>query len=315
MKRSKNMLPSTASNYNTRKFDRKGILLHETANQSNGADAEMHGRYLKGQDARNRSVSWHGTVDDSQYVQHLPYTASHFSAGDGGGGRGNTTLLSLEMCVNKDGDFDKTIKNAITIMCEWCEDFKLSHNTIELHQNITGKNCPATLLSRHGKNTLSWIRGEVKKELDRRSGKGTKDPSPTPPKQGQSSGGGQKSTPQPKRGEGVQAYMTRIGLDGSYANRAKIASQLGIKNYSGTASQNNDLQQRIARGDHQTQRQNTTRPQPRAGEGVQAYMNRIGLDGSYANRERLARQAGINGYRGTASQNNQLQQWVARGNA
>ncbi|GAF22769.1 hypothetical protein JCM19047_2539 [Bacillus sp. JCM 19047] len=39
---------------------------------------------------------------------------------------------------------------------------------------------------------------------------------------------------------------------------------------------------------------------------IVTYLNSIGVDSSYGNRERLAKQHGINGYSGTANQNTRL---------
>ena len=40
------------------------------------------------------------------------------------------------------------------------------------------------------------------------------------------------------------------------------------------------------------------------------WFKRHGMDGSYAARERLFRQAGLTGYRGTAQQNTVLLRWL-----
>ncbi len=40
-------------------------------------------------------------------------------------------------------------------------------------------------------------------------------------------------------------YLNSINLDSSFVNRAKLAKQHGINNYSGTASQNTRLLHRI----------------------------------------------------------------------
>ncbi|MCZ1180111.1 DUF3597 family protein [Alkalihalobacillus clausii] len=62
-------------------------------------------------------------------------------------------------------------------------------------------------------------------------------------------GGAAKTTnskPKPKSGEGIVDYMKRVGMDSSYANRAKLAQQYGIKNYEGTAAQNIELLKKIS---------------------------------------------------------------------
>ncbi|MED4130286.1 N-acetylmuramoyl-L-alanine amidase family protein [Shouchella miscanthi] len=115
--------------------------------------------------------------------------------------------------------------------------------------------------------------------------------------------------PLPHAGEGIVTYMNRIGIDSSYTNRSRLATQYGISGYTGTAAQNNILLLHIANGTSSGSSGSDSggsRPSPQAGEGIVSYMNRVGMDSSYANRERLARQYGIANYRGTASQNNEL---------
>ncbi|PPA71805.1 hypothetical protein C4B60_00035 [Jeotgalibacillus proteolyticus] len=55
------------------------------------------------------------------------------------------------------------------------------------------------------------------------------------------------SRQKPQAGEGIVDYMNRMKLDSSYNNRARLAAQHGIYNYSGTASQNSLLLTKISR--------------------------------------------------------------------
>ncbi|GAF16266.1 hypothetical protein JCM19046_683 [Bacillus sp. JCM 19046] len=95
--------------------------------------------------------------------------------------------------------------------------------------------------------------------------------------------------------------MNAQGLDSSYANRARLAAQYGITNYTGTAAQNTRLLELLQRGQAPNPprgNQNTT--------SIVTYLNSIGVDSSYANRARLASQNGIRNYSGTSAQNTQL---------
>ncbi|MEY8748936.1 N-acetylmuramoyl-L-alanine amidase [Alkalicoccobacillus gibsonii] len=47
-------------------------------------------------------------------------------------------------------------------------------------------------------------------------------------------------------------------------------------------------------------------PAPKSGEGIVDYLNRVGIDSSFANRQVLAKQYGVTGYSGTAAQNSTL---------
>lgn len=106
----------------------------------------------------------------------------------------------------------------------------------------------------------------------------------------------------------IVTYLNSIGADSSYGARAKLAQANGIRNYSGTAAQNTQLLG-ILRGGAKPAA--PSRPKARAGEGIVNYMNRVGLNSSYSNRAKLAKQNGIANYAGTATQNTKLLQIIS----
>lgn len=128
----------------------KFITIHDTANPAKGADALMHARYLKGNDAANRPASWHFTVDDQRVVQHLPLDEVAWHAGDGSKGAGNTSSISIEICDNADGDRAKAEANAAELVAELLRQFGLPIDAIVQHNRWTGKNCPHILRQRSG---------------------------------------------------------------------------------------------------------------------------------------------------------------------
>lgn len=79
------------------------LTVHETDNRDEGADATMHAKLL----ATNPNwtwASWHVQVDDDEAIQSIPWDEVAFHAGDGDG-PGNRTSLSIEQCVNDDGNW------------------------------------------------------------------------------------------------------------------------------------------------------------------------------------------------------------------
>lgn len=120
---------------------------------------------------------------------------------------------------------------------------------------------------------------------------------------------GDKPKPAPAKPKGNQTtgsivvYLDSIGVTSSYSNRARLAQKNGIGNYSGTAAQNTRLLN-ILRGGGSTIA--PSKPKAKKGEGIVDYMNRTGQDSSYANREKLAKQHGIDNYKGKAEQNSRL---------
>ncbi len=126
------------------------VTIHDTANENRGADAVMHGKYLKGDSAATAPVSWHFTVDDKQIVQHLPLTENGWHAGDGGEGPGNRTSIGIEICENSDGDRAKAEANAAQLVADLLRRFNLGLEAVVQHNHWSGKNCPRVLRARPG---------------------------------------------------------------------------------------------------------------------------------------------------------------------
>lgn len=97
-------------------------------------------------------------------------------------------------------------------------------------------------------------------------------------------------------GNSIVDYLKSIGVDSSYSNRKKLAKENGISNYKGTAEQNLKLLE-ILRGKKTSNYK---------GNSIVDYLKSIGVDSSYSNRKRLAKENGINNYTGTANQNLKL---------
>ena len=128
---------------------RKYITVHETANTSRGANAEMHARYIN----NGSSATWHYTVDDKEVVQHYLDTRQCWHAGDGNGA-GNTQSIGIEICVNSDGDFNKTIANAVYLVKMLMDKYKIPLSNVVQHNHWSGKDCPRNL--RHGTKGINW---------------------------------------------------------------------------------------------------------------------------------------------------------------
>ncbi len=119
------------------------LTIHETANPSKGANANMHARYVKGADARFRKVSWHFTVDDTEIIQHLPLNEIGWHAG----ASGNIKSIGIELCVNRDGNFAKTKQHAQWLIQKLMNELNIPIERVVTHMYWTGKKCPANLLS------------------------------------------------------------------------------------------------------------------------------------------------------------------------
>jgi len=120
------------------------VTIHETGNTSRGSGARNHANYLKGDTAANLPVSWHYTTDDKETYQHLPENEDGFHAGDGGG-NGNRQSIGIEMCVNSDGDFAKTIDRTAALTADICRRRNIPVENVRQHNNWSGKNCPQNI--------------------------------------------------------------------------------------------------------------------------------------------------------------------------
>lgn len=141
---------------------RKYISVHQTANPAKGANAQVHANLQ----SNGFTASWHYQVDDKQAIQSFPHTVRCWHAGDGGGD-GNMNSIGIELCINSDGNYNKTIENAAELIKKIMKDEGISIGNVVQHNHWSGKNCPAQL--RNGKNGITW--GKFKNMIDGSSGK------------------------------------------------------------------------------------------------------------------------------------------------
>lgn len=121
----------------------KYIVIHETGNSDNGANARSHSIFLN--ENSEISTSWHYTVDDNEIYHHIPDNEVAWHAGDRGG-PGNRNGIGVELCVNKDGNFNKTFDNAAKLVAYLLKEYNLDINAVKTHSDFTGKDCPETML-------------------------------------------------------------------------------------------------------------------------------------------------------------------------
>ncbi|WDV47137.1 N-acetylmuramoyl-L-alanine amidase [Clostridiaceae bacterium M8S5] len=130
------------------KMQAKYITIHETGSYNIGADAKAHNRYLHRTDTDNKC--WHFTVDDKSIYQHIPVDYNGWHAGDGLRGIGNRESIGIELCVNENGDFNRTLENAVWLCKKLLKENPLikevvQHNYWKSNKYPKGKDCPRTL--------------------------------------------------------------------------------------------------------------------------------------------------------------------------
>lgn len=283
---------STSKGVNGRKY----ITIHETANTAQGADAQRHANLQ----SNGFTASWHWQVDDKQAIQSYPHDVRCWHGGDGTG-NGNFNSIGIEICVNSDGDFTQAVKNAAELVKKIMEDEGITLSNVVQHNHWSGKDCPKNL--RKGDKGINWsefVNLVDSKEVDQVSKPKppttTKPvPTPTPP----------VSKPSTNTATSIVDYLASKGINPSFANRAKLAAQHGIKGYTGTAAQNTALLSKLRSGSVP----NTPKPVPKGDQkttSIVNYLKSINQDSTFANRAKLAQQHGVKNYSGTAAQNTTL---------
>ena len=125
----------------------KFIVIHETGNPSEGADAKAHSDYLL--NGGEGTTSWHYTVDDHEIYHHIPDSEVSWNAGDrrqepGG----NMNGIGIEMCVNSDGNYEQTLINTEKLCARLLIEYDLNPSkALKKHQDFSGKICPSTLIN------------------------------------------------------------------------------------------------------------------------------------------------------------------------
>ena len=121
----------------------KYIVVHETGNPAAGADAQAHGKLQAG--GGEGTAIWHYTVDDHEIWHSIPDDEKAYHAGDGAEGEGNLHGIGIELCVNQDGDFEKTFDNAARLTGWLMNEYHLSADRVRQHFDFSGKNCPENI--------------------------------------------------------------------------------------------------------------------------------------------------------------------------
>lgn len=132
----------------------KYIVIHETDNFEKGVGASNHAAYLKNNNTS--ATSWHYTVDDKEIYHHMPDDEIAHHAGDD---TGNEYGIGIELCVNVDGDFEKTFENGAKLVAYLLKAYDLSIDNLKTHHDFSGKDCPHSILEQ---NRLGEFKRKVK---------------------------------------------------------------------------------------------------------------------------------------------------------
>lgn len=124
------------------------IVIHNTDNFSEGADAKAH---AKAQYNGNfDSMSAHVYVDDKEAYQTLPFNRGAWHVGVDYGGRlfgtvNNRNSVGIEVCVQKDFNYEKAFLNAVEICSQIMKTLKIPAERVIQHYDVCAKNCPSVI--------------------------------------------------------------------------------------------------------------------------------------------------------------------------
>lgn len=136
----------TYSGYNPCNF----IIIHETDNEGATADANAHARLQAG--GNSRAASWHYTVDDKGAYQSFDDRKQCWAAGSK---KYNQVGISIEICVNKGGDYKKAVENTAELVKILMARHNIPKSAVITHRVSSGwKNCPRHL--RDGDKGVTW---------------------------------------------------------------------------------------------------------------------------------------------------------------
>lgn len=129
---------------------RNYLTIHQTGNTDPGSNAKAHHNL---QARGGVGYGWHWQVDDEFAIQTHDHSFKIWHAGDGRG-KGNTESISIEICVNSDGNYKKSVENGAKIAALILKEENIDINKMVQHNHWTGKDCPHEI--RMGKDGITW---------------------------------------------------------------------------------------------------------------------------------------------------------------
>ncbi len=121
------------------------LVVHDTGNTAKTADAKAHFSYFQG---GNRNSSADIFVDDGSAWYVNDYTKFYsWHCGDGNGKYGitNKNSIGIELCINQDGDYTQTLKNAVQVIKELMKELNIPLDRVVRHYDASRKICPGTM--------------------------------------------------------------------------------------------------------------------------------------------------------------------------
>lgn len=125
------------------------IVIHETDNFANGANAQRH---AQAQHDGNLNTSVHFYSGSDGVYQAAELTDGTWSIGTEYGGNhsvkdaNNRNSINIEICVNPDGDYNVARQNAIELVKYLIQTTGIAADHVIRHYDAKGKYCPRKML-------------------------------------------------------------------------------------------------------------------------------------------------------------------------
>lgn len=132
------------NNYSKRINKIEYIVVHDTGNTSKGAGAKNHYYYF---DRDYRGASAHYFVDDSNIIELVDPHLVAWHCGDGRGKNGirNDNSIGVEICINKDSDYEMALRQATELIRFLILYYHIPKKKVVRHFDASGKICPGTM--------------------------------------------------------------------------------------------------------------------------------------------------------------------------
>jgi len=137
----------------------RGVVVHWTANPHKGAGAKAHRSYFN---KNKKGASAHYVVENEEVICCIPENEVAHTVGDKPRSNDlplrekllagtlhknpNYYTINIEMCVNVDSDWTKTVQTTVLLCQEILDRHNLSIGDLYRHYDITGKDCPKMFL-------------------------------------------------------------------------------------------------------------------------------------------------------------------------
>jgi N-acetylmuramoyl-L-alanine amidase len=256
----------------------------------------------------NNQVSYHFAIDEKEVVQGIDVNRNAWACGDGGSGTGNRKSISVEVCYSKNGgaNYTKAEKLANKFVAQLLYERGWGVDRVKPHQYWSGKFCPHRILA---DNRWKATIADIQNELDALKGGKVVSTAPSTFKGYLDKGdeGAPVKELQVLLNE-AGAKLKEDGLFGTETEKALIKFQ----------KENGLKADGIAGNDTFRILEIVTMPKPKADNpsqnlSVVDYLASKGIDHSFSNREKLAKQYGIKGYKGSPAQNLELLEKLQKG--